>query len=64
MTSCNSRRKVRRQKARKQVRVLRYTTERLTKPVRQIASNQVVITSKYEPKGQFSKKTHDQVNGL
>ena len=64
MMGCNSWRKVRRQKVRKQVRVRRDTTERLTKPVRQIASNQVVITLKYEPKGQFSRKTYDQVNWL
>ena len=58
-TSCNSRRKVR-----NQVGVRRDTTERPTKPVGQIASNQEVITLKYEPKGQFSKKTHNQVNWL
>ena len=64
MTSCNSLGKVRKQKVRKQVRVRRDMTERLTKPVRQIASNQVVITLKNESKGQFSGKTYNQVNWL
>ena len=64
MTSCNSRRKVRPQKVRKQVSIRGDTAERLTKPVGQITSNQVVITLKYWPKGQFSGKTYDQVNWL
>ena len=64
MTSCNSRRKVRPQKVRKQVRVQRDMVEQLIKPVGQIISNRVVITLKYRPKGQFSGKTYDQVNWL
>ena len=63
-TSCISWRKVTKQKVRKQVRVRKDTTAQLTKPVGQIASNQVVITLKNEPKGQFRGKTYNQVNWL
>ena len=47
MTSGNSRRKVRPQKVRKQVSIQGDKAEQLTKPVGQIASNQVAITLKY-----------------